>query len=144
VRGGRIFSGLIVVSYVLVPAADGEGFACVRGSHKSEFELPADVKDLSDRSLITVPEAEPGDAIIFTEALTHGSTPWTSSHMRRALLFKYTPGHMNWMHPRWSLELLELCTPEQKQYLEPPYVADQPQFFGGDQPDERKVRSRAY
>jgi hypothetical protein len=128
VRNGRIFSALTVVSYVLAPSAPGEGFACVRGSHKSEFPLPTDVRDLADRSFITVPEAKPGDAIIFTEALTHGSTPWTSSHMRRALLYKYCPGHMIWVRTRWSPAVLDACTDEQRAYLEPPYIFEEPQF----------------
>ena len=35
-----------------------------------------------------------GSVIIFTEALAHGTLPWTADHERRALFYRYTPGHM--------------------------------------------------
>jgi ectoine hydroxylase-related dioxygenase (phytanoyl-CoA dioxygenase family) len=135
VRDGRIFSGLTVVSYALTPGSAGAGFACVPGSHKAGFPVPADVAELVDRSFVTTPPLEPGDAVIFTEALTHGTLPWASAQPRRALLYKYSPGHMTWMHPRWSAELLESCTPKQRSLLEPPYYADQAAYFGLGQPD---------
>jgi ectoine hydroxylase-related dioxygenase (phytanoyl-CoA dioxygenase family) len=128
VRNGRIYSGLMVVSYVLTPVAPGAGFACIPGSHKSAFPCPEDITYLRDRSVITAPPVEPGDAIIFTEALTHGTLEWASPHERRAVLYKYSPGHMTWMHPRWPDELLDLCTPEQRLLLEPPYYADIAQY----------------
>jgi hypothetical protein len=140
VRNGRIFSALTVVSYVLNPVKPGEGFACVPGSHKSEFPCPDDVTDLRDRSFITAPTVEPGDAIIFTEALTHGALPWTSAHGRRALLYKFTPGHVTWLHPRWSQELLDACTPEQRAFLEPAYVADWADYFGDETSDVHTTR----
>ena len=31
-----------------------------------------------------------GDAVIFTETLTHGTLPWTAAHERRALLYKFS------------------------------------------------------
>ena len=41
--------------------------------------------------------ARAGDAIIFTEALTHGSTVSRSGRPRRTLYYCYSVGHMpNW------------------------------------------------
>jgi hypothetical protein len=140
VRDGRIFSALTVVSYVLTETPSGQGFACIPGSHKSDFPCPDDVVHHVDRSFIDVPDVQVGDAIVFTEALTHGSTAWTAPTQRRAMFFKYSPGHMTWMHPRWSDALLEACTPEQREYLKPPYVADQPTFFDVSQPAVEDVR----
>jgi hypothetical protein len=140
VRDGQIFSALTVVSYVLSETPSGQGFACIPGSHKSDFPCPEDVVHHADQSLIEVPDVQPGDAIIFTEALTHGSTAWTAATQRRALFYKYSPGHMTWMHPRWSDALLEACTPEQREYLQPPYVADQSTYFTSDEPKVENVR----
>lgn len=64
-----------------------------------------------------------GDAVIFTEALTHGTLPWTATHQRRSILFKYSPGHASWGHERYDDALRDLMTDEdQKLILEPPYV----------------------
>ena len=42
------------------------------------------------------PAVEAGDVLIFTEALVHGTMPWTTDHERRCLLYKYSPGHSAW------------------------------------------------
>jgi ectoine hydroxylase-related dioxygenase (phytanoyl-CoA dioxygenase family) len=140
VRNGRIFSALTVVSYVLADTPRGQGFACIPGSHKSDFPCPSDVAEHVDQSFLEVPAVQPGDAVVFTEALTHGSTAWTAPTQRRALFYKYSPGYMTWMHPRWSEALLDACKPEQREYLEPPYVADQSAFFNTTEPAVEKVR----
>jgi hypothetical protein len=45
--------------------------------------------------VLQVPQTA-GSAVMFTEALTHGTWPWNSDHERRSLLYKYSPGHMSW------------------------------------------------
>ncbi len=129
-QNGAIFSALTVVSYVLneIPPGQG-GFACIPGSHKANFPCPSQFVDWSDPSAAVSPAVEPGDAIIFTEALTHGAFPWTAPHRRRALFYKYAPMHMAWMRPRWPDELLDLCTEEQRALLQPPQVEDSAEFF---------------
>ena len=42
---------------------------------------------------VTEVHARAGDAVIFSEACTHGSLPWRASHQRRALLYRYSQGH---------------------------------------------------
>ncbi len=129
VRNGSIFSALTVVSYVLCDVRPGEGFACIPGSHKANFACPPELRKLERPELLTALPAEPGDAIIFTEAMTHGTHPWTAPHQRRALFFKYSPGYMAWARPRWSPQLLDKCTDRQRAMLEPAYVVDHPDFF---------------
>ena len=35
-----------------------------------------------------------GDAVIFTEAVTHGTLPWRSERERRSLLYRYTAANL--------------------------------------------------
>ncbi len=35
--------------------------------------------------------SQAGDALIFTEALTHGTLVWQGEHQRRSLIYKYSP-----------------------------------------------------
>jgi ectoine hydroxylase-related dioxygenase (phytanoyl-CoA dioxygenase family) len=130
VQNGSICSALTVVSYALNEVIPGRGgFACIPGSHKSNFRCPEPFVNLTDTSAVISPRVSPGDAIIFTEALTHGSFPWTAPHRRRVLFYKYSPTHMAWMQSRWPDELLELCTEKQRALLQPPHVDDSPRFF---------------
>lgn len=98
VQNGRIFSGLTVVSYALADIPPGMGgFACIPGSHKAAFACPEDVVQFRRTSpLVQQVPMQAGDCIIFTEALTHGTFPWTAPHERRSLFLKYAPGHMAW------------------------------------------------
>jgi hypothetical protein len=136
VRGGKIFSTLTVVSFALSEVPPGQGgLALIPGSHKSNFPCPIDFTD-GKTPYVVSPRVEPGDAVIFTESLTHGALPWSAPHQRRAVMYKYSPGYMTWIHPRWPQELIDLCTPEQQKLLRPPYVADAPVFFD-DEPREQ-------
>ena len=80
VQNGRISCGLTVVTFALTDCgpADG-GFACVPGSHKSAFRTPEQIVDWTDASKTATVPMRAGDALIFTEALCHGSAPWTGS-----------------------------------------------------------------
>jgi len=40
--------------------------------------------------------ARPGDAIVFTEALTHGTLPWTADTRRSTLFYKFSPHGTSW------------------------------------------------
>ena len=99
-RDGRYFSGLTTVSYALTDVLPGGGgFCCIPGSHKSSVRPPRHFTDVAHPAecVVHVP-LNKGDAVIFTEALTHGALPWKSEAdgERRAVLFKYCPGHMQW------------------------------------------------
>jgi hypothetical protein len=101
VIGERIYCGLVVAAYALTDVGPGcGGFACIPGSHKSSFRCPEDIALLQRESPIVrqVP-VKAGDCILFTEALQHGTLPWTGPGTRRTLYMKYSPAHLRWgMH----------------------------------------------
>jgi len=124
-QNGEFFNGLTVFSFALtdVPLGAG-GFGCLPGSHKSNIPLPQGFKSLfpARREVVHVP-MKAGDVLIFTEALTHGTLAWTSSHERRALLFKYCPAHMQWERNSPYAPIGYDWTPRQRALLRRPYVA---------------------
>jgi ectoine hydroxylase-related dioxygenase (phytanoyl-CoA dioxygenase family) len=142
VREGRIYNGMIVVSIAITDApADAGGFCCIPGSHKSNFPLPAALRDLEGaRSIIRQVPLQAGDALLFTEALTHGALAWRGATERRALLFKYCSGHIQWdsvIMPTGSHK----WTPEQRRILRPPFVRDREPSAAG---QVAMVRHRLY
>ena len=90
---GKMYNGLIVAIYALKDVNPGDGgFICVPGSHKANMHYKPPV----DSHLVVNPSLRAGDMLIFTEALVHGTTTWTSENKRRSLLYKYSPGHSTW------------------------------------------------
>ena len=79
-----------------MPAGAG-GLAVIPGSHKSNFNVPEDIRTLRRNSPIVrqVP-TKAGDCVIFTERLLHGTLPWQGPGIRRTLFFKYAPGSLSW------------------------------------------------
>ena len=129
-RNGRMYNGLTVVSWALTDMLpEHGGFCCIPGSHKSNYSCPAEFRPVKDNTTCMVPvHQKAGDVVIFTEALTHGTLPWTAAHQRRSILFKYSPGHASWGRERYNEALLNLMTDEdQKLMLEPPYVSHRKQ-----------------
>lgn len=129
-RDGVMRNGLSVVTFFLTDAASGDGgFACIPGSHKSNFLscLPSDVRSFKRKAhYVTQPAVEAGDALFFTEALVHGTMPWRANHERRALLYKYSPGHSAWMGGYYDLKKLGELTEQQKRILSPPSIGGHP------------------
>ena len=119
-----------VCTYFLTHAASGDGgFSCIPGSHKSNFTLnvPDDVRKFERPAHYVVqPEAEAGDALIFTEALIHGTMPWTTDHERRALLYKFSPGHSTWSQNYYTEDEFGPLTEQQKRILSPPSIGGRP------------------
>jgi hypothetical protein len=102
VRDGRIFNSMVVVQFALKDQGPGDGgFCCVPGSHKASFPLPEGFEDLDQldedcRAQVVHVPVRAGDALIFTEAVTHGAFGWRGDHDRSALLYKYCHGSMQW------------------------------------------------
>jgi Phytanoyl-CoA dioxygenase (PhyH) len=101
-RDGRIHNTMVVAQFALtaVGPLDG-GFCCIPGSHKANFALPFDTPPLDEldadwADLVRHVAMQPGDILIFTEALTHGALGWRGVHDRKALLFKYCQGAVQW------------------------------------------------
>jgi hypothetical protein len=130
VRDGRIRNGLCVVEYLLTPAGEGDGgFVCVPGTHKTHFlaNLPRDVARFErEVPYVVQPVGEPGDVIFFTEALVHGTRTWQASHERRALLYKYSPGHSAWSQNYYNPDEYPDLTDQQRRILAPPSVGRRP------------------
>ena len=130
-RDGIMRNGLTVLTFFLADAAEGDGgFACIPGSHKSNFLscIPKDVR-IFERAAhyVRQPAVEAGDALIFTEALVHGTMPWRAKHERRALLYKYSPGHSAWSGAFYDLSKFGELTEQQKRILSPPSIGRRPQ-----------------
>jgi hypothetical protein len=130
-RDGRMRNGLCVVTYFLTPARAGDGgFACIPGTHKSNFlsSIPREVMRFERPAPYVVqPEVEAGDALFFTEALIHGTMTWRAKHERRALLYKYSPGHSAWSQNYYRPEEYENLTEQQRRILAPPSVGRRPE-----------------
>ena len=130
-HNGIIRNGLTVFTTCLsaVPTGAG-GFACIPGSHKSNFiaDIPANVWHWRQPAhYVHQPIAAAGDVIIFTEALVHGTMEWQADHERRTVLYKYSPGHSSWSSQYYDLEAYPNITAQQRRIMAPPYVGQRPQ-----------------
>ena len=127
---GTIRNGLTVFTYCLSDAGPGDGgFACVPGSHKSNVisGMPDEVANFERPAhYVTQPVVKAGDVIIFTEALVHGTTPWNADHERRALLYKYSPGHSSWSSEYYDPADYPGVTEQQTRIMLPPMVGSRP------------------
>lgn len=98
VNNGEIFS---LLTKLVIPLqhndADDGGFAVIPGSHKSAFTRPWGNHPEENPALVHI-AAEPGDVIVFTEALAHGSLVNYSGNTRRTLFYCYSVGYM----PDWG------------------------------------------
>jgi hypothetical protein len=124
VRDGQIRSGLVVVAYNLRDVHPGDGgFAGVPGSHKANYALPEDWKELEvDPPLpfVTPVTGPAGTAIVFTEAMSHGTLPWTGAGERRTLFLKYNPHPVAWSARFYDRSRFPGLTDRQRAILEPP------------------------
>jgi hypothetical protein len=120
---GRPRSGLLVVAYNLRDVHPGDGgFGCVPGSHKANLPFPEAWREL-DRDLdgLVRPVTGPaGTAIIFTEAMTHGTLPWRGAGERRTLFLKYDPAAYAWGAAFYDRDRWPDLTPRQRAILESP------------------------
>ncbi len=119
---GRMYNGLSVVAYNLADVDPGDGgFGCIAGSHKSNFRFPAEWTDLTQpHAAVSRVVGPAGTAVLFTEAMTHGSLPWTADHERRTIFYKYSPHPVAWWGEYPSPEGLEGLTDRQREILEGP------------------------
>ena len=129
-RDGVMRNGLMSCTFFLTHANDGDGgFACIPGSHKCNFvdSLPEDVQYYKRMPhYVRQPAVESGDVLIFTEALIHGTIPWTAKHERRALLYKYSPGNSAWSQDYYNAEEYPNLTVQQQRLIASPSVGNRP------------------
>ena len=96
---GVFYNGMTTVSFELYDTHPNDGgFACIPGTHKGNVSLPEQWRDLSKGipNCVRRVSAKPGDAIIFTEALTHGTLPWQANDPRLTVFYKFSPHTVTW------------------------------------------------
>lgn len=97
-QNGEILSLTTKVAYPIRNHNVEDGcFAVIPGSHKANFLRPYSNHPDANPPLVAV-DAQPGDAVVFTEALSHGSMVNTSGRNRRTIYFCYSVGYM----PDWT------------------------------------------
>ena len=64
--------------------------------------------------------------IIFSETLIHGTLRWNADHERRALLYKYSPGHSAWSQSYYNPADYPGATQQQLRIMAPPSVDSRP------------------
>ena len=124
-NNGKFYNGLVSVAFELSDVSPGSGgFACVPGSHKMNFSLPEEwrvsktqsgVHECVDRVM-----ANAGDAIIFTEACSHGTIPWEGGDERRTIFYKYCPHAVAWGACFYNADNYGDLTDSQRAILMPP------------------------
>ncbi len=129
---GKMRNGLMVLTFNLTDAPEGAGgFVCVPGSHKTNLRksLPEDVRKQTRRPhYVKQPAMAAGDCILFTEALIHGTAPWTAVHERRTLLYKYSPGFQSWSQARYDPDEYIGLTDRQRSLMVPPSIEKRPRI----------------
>ncbi len=89
----------VKIGYALTDVAVEDGcFAVIPGSHKSNFINPL-VGEIPDPAhpLVQPLPCKAGDAIIFSEDLSHGAVENHGSKVRRTLFYSYAPAfHCTW------------------------------------------------
>ena len=119
-RDGQMHNGLTVVTFQLTDVPPGAGgLIVIPGSHKSNYPCPREMRLYQEhQEHIRQIVCNAGDVVIFTEAVTHGTLPWTAAHPRRSILTRYTAGNMAYVPayqvPEWANE-------RQRAVMEPPY-----------------------
>jgi hypothetical protein len=119
---GQFRCGLVAVAFNLHDVNEGDGgFGCVPGSHKSNIAFPQEWLDLAEAPPFVQRVTGPaGTAILFTEALTHGTLPWNGARERRTLFYKYSPSPLSWARQYYRADDYPDLTPRQRELLTPP------------------------
>ena len=103
VRDGVIRSPMLNVVTMLTPNHPGDGCFCIiPGSHKKNLNLERErwgTAGLDTPGAIEV-TGEPGDVMLFTEALTHAGANKTSERRRTTLQYNHV--HRNRASPMWD------------------------------------------
>lgn len=127
-KNGRFMCGQVNILIALTDMLPGDGATMViPGSHKSNFAHPhfAQHNWESAPSVDNVEGAieanmKAGDALLFVDAISHGSAKRTNPGERRIIVYRYGPSWGNFRHDyQVSPELLERLTPQRRQIVWP-------------------------
>lgn len=128
-HNGRFQCGQINILMALTEIGPGDGATMViPGSHKANFRHPDFDKyrmgsaEPSVDNVIGAIEVhmKPGDALLFVDAISHGSAKRVNPGSRRIIVYRYGPSWGNFRHGyQPSPELLERLTPERRRIVQP-------------------------
>jgi hypothetical protein len=128
-HAGKFHCGQVNVLMALSDIGPGDGATCVvPGSHKSNIRHPQTVaiekraEEISMDGVVGAIEChlEKGDALLFVDAIAHGSARRTNPGQRRVCVYRYGPSWGYFRLPyRPSPELLGRLTPERRKLVNP-------------------------
>ncbi|NJR15503.1 MAG: phytanoyl-CoA dioxygenase family protein [Calothrix sp. CSU_2_0] len=131
-KHGKMYNGLTAIAYELNDVNPSEGgFGCVPGSHKSNYSFPREWLSLEKLNLektnncVQTVSVKAGSAIIFTEALTHGTVPWKGNCnlSRTTIFYKYSPQNIAWARYYYNANNFPDLTSQQRQILRIPGIS---------------------
>ncbi|MYG00380.1 phytanoyl-CoA dioxygenase family protein [Candidatus Poribacteria bacterium] len=120
-KNGRSYAETVTITWQLRDVEPGlGGFACVPGSHKTQYSMPRGIRTCDDTmGLVVQPVMKAGDVLFFMDGgCTHGALAWKNPIPRRGVLIKYQSKNTNWgggvvdPQDRWG-EMVEDMTEEQ-------------------------------
>ncbi|MEM6460272.1 MAG: phytanoyl-CoA dioxygenase family protein, partial [Planctomycetota bacterium] len=128
-HAGKWMVGQINVLMALTDVGPGDGCTTViPGSHKSHEDHPANAdgdawgagRSGADAVGMVQVHLQAGDALMFTDALTHGSLPRVNPGHRRVMIYRYAPNLLaNRFNYVPSDELLARVTDRQRRMIQP-------------------------
>lgn len=124
-HNGRFHCGQVNVLMALTDIGPRDGATMViPASHKSNFVHPdtaahsmkaGEVRSVDDVEGAIEVHLEAGDALLFVDAISHGSAKRVNPGERRIVVYRYGPSWGNFRHPyHASNELLQRLTPQQQ------------------------------
>ena len=109
VKNRRIHSGLVAVQYAISDLSETENhFCCIPGSHRANFPVLDRYRYIVDNPLLRHIFLRAGDALIFSEALVHGTCQVEHSGQRRSVFARYMNNHSYFRKPASHHEIKAL------------------------------------
>ena len=140
VTNGEFRCVSVKIGYALTDVSVENGaFAVIPGSHKSSYFNPYHLEEPDENHpLVQTCPCEAGDAVIFSEDLTHGAVRNRSGRARRTIFVSYAPAFQStWDNQIEMAEGFEgRGTPEQLKLIEGP-----PPFGGAAGFNQKPVRA---
>jgi hypothetical protein len=129
-HNGQFSCGQINILMALNDIGPGDGATMIiPGSHKSNFRHPQaddfkmkpnEVSSLDNMEGAIEVHLNKGDAILFVDAISHGSSARVNPGERRITVFRYGPSWGNFRHPyQVSDALLDRLTPDRRRIVQP-------------------------
>lgn len=130
VRNGAFHCGQINILIALRDIGPGDGATMViPGSHKANFDHPefeqfcmkeGQLSSVDHVTGATEVHLKAGDALLFVDAISHGSAERKNPGQRRIVVFRYGPSWGFFRHPYRPTEaLLQRLTPERRKIVWP-------------------------